>query len=751
MKKPLILNLLSATIISLAIVSCVDKDEYLTPLGASNPPPSTSQALGTSITPFAAKSFRRDIYLLCNDLTSSKIKVFRHNYDDIKDGFPTLKQINTLNVEYIWGEHGELVTWGDKLFCVYHNFHTYASGEMSNQIISYEIIPGKDEYTPASLSGSHTGFLPIISTSDNESGAIQFSLAELNGYLYAAIRVKSNNMVRVYRTSTTTPTHRPIWDSLCYIHKDGDADGEKFGINEQFKLISATVFEDYGMVSRLYFCRQKSNSHLEVYCLEDDQKWKCYQTDISSNLTGIGTFDVVQGSIKDSGQDINKVPIQLICSKGDYIVSKSFYPENGGEWGPLKYLKNHNGNMAAAMGITTNDNNSAYYTHLYTFVGNNGLVEKMDVNRYQSNTIQVQRIHKSLLSDWNLDSTLRSMCTLIGVIEGPPPTMLTNEADFEAITSFNYPQLILRSSSIQSCEFTHGFNGGISVYGGYKYSTPKDQKGGSTFAMQLGFNFNYEYENKESKLVHVDKELIFNTSYESRKYAYLVYLVPNIVTSSLFMSVPMSPEQTRSDLKSVINSNKIWEDAFQYEITHEEVNIVYSQVDITSYPFSIKDPNKLSSWVDRIDQEWDNKYQTPLRSVQVVLDGAVAAVQIGGSASITNTHKWDFGFKFSAEMAKKLGVKDSHTISVGGEIHGDYVGSKTTKNELSTDITMRYPMIESKKLYDTSIKEFFSSFMISYDKRSDAALKYYKPLIDLKYMLKDEEPWILQYQAEIIR
>lgn len=748
MKRTIILSLLLTVVISLAMVSCTDEIEELMPQGT---PPGTSQTLGNGIAPYAAKSFGRNIYLLCKD-HSSKIKVYGHNYDDIKDGFPTLKKISTLNVDEVWGPSGEFVTWGEKLFCVYHNIHTFANGEYADNIVSYEIIPGKDEFTPPVLSGQHMGFLPISGTANNESGALQFSLAEVDGYVYAAIREKSTNKVKIYRTSDTTPTHKPSWVSLGYIQKGGSGEEEKFGKDEQFELISGTVFEEWGMVSRLYFCRQKSKSHLEIYCLDDDHKWKHFQTDISSNLTGVGTFDVVQGSIENSGQDIKKVPIQLICSKGDYIVSKSFYPENGGEWGPLTYLKNHNGNMVATMGITTNDNNSAYYTHLYTFVGNYGLAEQLDVDRYQSNTIQVQSIHKSLLGELKTDSTIRSMCTLIGVIEGPPPTMLTNEADFDAITNFNYPQLILRSSSIQSCEFTHGFNGGISVYGGYKHSTPEgSKKGGSTFAAQLGFNFNYEYENKEEKLVHVDKELIFNTSYESRKYAYLIYLVPNVVTKSLFMSVPMNPEQTKSGLGSVINSNKIWEDAFQYQITHEEVNVVYLQVDITSDPFGIKDPNDLRSWVGRIDQEWDDKYQTPLRSVQVVLDGALAAVQIGGSASITNTHKWDLGFKFSAEMAKKFGIKDSHTVSVGGEIHGDYVGSKTTKNELSTDITMKYPMIESKKLTDTSIKEFFSSFMISYDKRSDAALKYYKPLIDLGYMLENEEPWILQYQAEIIR
>lgn len=729
--------------------ACAKEEDTLN--SASDLPLKTTQAFDKRIEPGSAVSFRRDIYMVGYNAVRNKesIYIYSHDYNNIKDGFPLLKQKQRLEIESFQSLNApSLVTWGDRLFCVYRMSDLYTN----NYNVAYEIIPGSEENPAAKLSEQHESFLPTKFNSFT-----LFSLAEMDGYLYAAILNNERNngdngKIAMFRTTTTEPSMRPSWTYLGFIHNSETNTDAVFDIGANFKLRTATVFENSGMVSRLYLCVQKSKTHLEVYSnsMEENEKWKFFQTEMSSELSGVGTFDVVQGAIHEAGQDLNKIPLQLICSKGDYIVSQPFYPEDGGSWGPITYLKNHNGSVVATMGVTTNSNNSRYYTHLYTFVGNVTIDEKMDVDRYQSNTIQVESIHKSLLSEWRTDSVFRSMCTLIGIIEGPPPTLLTNEADFETLTSFYYPQLILRSSSIESCEFSHGFSGGVSVYAGYGYDNTQTSDGkskpGCTFAVKLGLNFDYEYENKEEKMVHVDKELIFNTSYEARKYAYLVYVVPNVITKALYMSKPMSPENLNTNLNSVINSDMIWKDAFNYEIKHEDVNLVYQKFDITSSPFDIKNPNNLSSWEDRLENDWDNGYRTPLRGTQVSLDGADASVTIGGSASITNTHNWDLGFNFNADVAYKLGKS---TFSGGSAINGYYNGGKTTKNVLSTDIMMKYPMIESKGLIDTTVKSFFSSFTIAYDKRSSAAIKYYEPLIKLKYMLKNEEPWVLQYQVVI--
>lgn len=749
----------SLTLLLLLVVmsSCEDRLKDYPKLTGERAPGSTTQSFGNGIEVYSAKSFNRNIFLLASDMASdTKIHTYYHDYNTLKDGFPILREGPSLPLKYqIWNS-GELVVWGDRLFCVYHAQYNIGMGYYDNRIETYEVIQDPLDPIKYKLSGMHGEFLPIKKTGDKEGGHISFSLAEMDGYLYAAILIKDSNKIRLYRTATTEPSFEPTWQSLGYIKKSANADDEIFdnGV-ENFKLRVGTIYKNGGTVSTLYFCRQRDKSHVEVYRFDEEgsNKWTYFESEMTSKLSGMGTFDVVQGSIAGSGQDANSVPLQLICSKGDYVVAQAFHPENGGRFGGATYLKNHNGRIAATMGFTAGENENAYYTHLYMFIGAHGVAEKMDVDRYQSNTIQVLTSHRSLIDDWMTDTTFRKMCTLMGVIEGPPPTMISNEADFNAITFKLYPQLLLRAKSITSCEFSHGFAGGVGVHFGYGYDNTKPVNGESgrcTASANIGFNFNYEFQNKESKMTYVQKDYTFSTSYETRKYGILLYMVPSVETTAYYMSKPMSPQSSKST-RSVINDDMIWEDAFQFKIVHDDVSLIAVNMDITKPPFSIQDPNDIRSWQNRIDEVSDNGYQTPLRGGQIKLDGPQTSISIGGSNSITNIHSWNLGFKFDWNVAVKLGAKKYHTASVGGGFSGQYKGNKMLKNELSTDISMIYPMIESKNISDLSIKEFYSAFMISYDKRSNAAKKYYQPLIDMEYMLPDEEPWILQYQVEGIK
>lgn len=749
--------LLFCSIFIFGAVACKREYELLGLHGTNNVPSNSTYSTGELNHPIDVISYRGQFYVLYipgSNVLSGYVKVFNPDPNSLdNEGYPKLKKGNYHSIKDLDGSDGEFVVWGGRLFLTYPYEHVYSS-DIPYDIwtAGVEIIPSEEDKTKFAIAGDGSDrFLPCKRRLP--SSLSQISVTEMGGYLYCAVG-NEDGIVEIYKTTSDEPSRSPSWNRITEVRKSNGDAPEKFNVDkgkDPWKLISASHMEDGRLMSELFFCRQKSKVDVEVYKFDPETKtWTYYSHKMPEQLSGIGTFDVVQGYIDGAGHDPSQVPLQLICSKGDYIVAQPFYIEEPKSWGPATKLRNHNGVIAATMGTTPVDD-ATDQMHLFMFVGEKD--DNLDIDRYTSFSIRREfYTYSNYGGIVASQDSLRPLATLIGIIEGPPPTMLNTSEDFDKVTAFYWPSLEINAENSETCQFSHGATAGIGGYLGVNGSTSVNiglvSTEVSSWSFKAGVDFAYNYKMTESKMVAYNNKQQFVTGPDSRSKAILLYLVPELYTTISYLCKPYKNNgkafvDANGVTRTVIDDDKIWVDAFNYSLETRNSILYPVEVDLSAAPFNIANINSLESWTDRFPTEIVANTQSSVFSTTVVVDQGESSVGVQGESYRSDNHDWSFNAYASYDYAQKQG------LAFG--IHGNlgYQGTKMSTNKIGAGVTMKYPLVRSSDLKNTNVRSFVSSFVLIYSKKSPIAKEYYEALKE--YMVDGEEPWILRYQVDDIQ
>lgn len=560
---------------------------------------------------------------------------------------------------------------------------------------------------------------------------------EFCGRIYAVIKVHETGELALIRTTQEGATGSPSWEFVSWVNLNGNV------LNEtEFDLTTALVEQaDDSFVEELYLGLNHGNGNISICRYNYTDEWINYQHNIGVNI-GNGSFRMEKGEIKNSGQDNTKLAIQAIASKGSDVVSTSFYPSTK-TFGSSVRLKNHNGSMVVAssttpiMGNTSSDIPSSYQQHLYVIQAEDKIGEKMDIDRYTSNLIKCNTTGSALVSGeaaiekYLADPDTRQLCALVAIVEGPPPTFVNLQSDFDALLP-TVPTT-LRLSKSESSENTQDYSYTLGVSGEVEFSNIDTRKLSAFKGMSvsLGLDISGTEMATTTRKKSVKLNRIFNSTITASKYASLLYSIPKY---SLHEYYYYSSDGKIRLLNGPISSY----------VDNDDVIIYSKSIPINEPPFNIADPSILSNWSNRFRSTVTDGSQ---KSLSLAYNFDIGSNTI--SKSFEKSTEEGRGkvsrqqVKLSAEMVTKV-------VAVSGSVYGDFTQSQSYSSNLSNEMDMTYYQMDASVIKGNyGISSYTSSLFLMYE-NCENAQRYYEKLLSDKLMLPDENPWILGYQVSDI-
>lgn len=469
---------------------------------------------------------------------------------------------------------------------------------------------------------------------------------------------------------------------------------------------------------------RSSNNKISLYWFNETNKsWKVYHKPTTQNLAMC--FKMVQGALAGTGVNENKNMLQCIAKNDTYTMAEGF-DINNRQFCSERQLTQREGLFGAATAIVGEMNNYLYQQYILLATGDH--TNQTDVEAYQSNKIMVKEI--SAENDTILKTpSLRELATLVGVIEGPPPTALETQEEYETSYRLNIksPGLITKDNS---CETTNSttttFTGGGEV--------------GVDFG-QVSASVAYKREKERSvqkQITNYQSINIFSKRIEERDSAILVYNVPNIRFNLYYLCSPSSVNSEQNGYTKVIDSPLF------SDITLADVSTEFKRVPLVNAPFNITNPRSLYSWEDK------NRYfHFQNGSTTNVGKGTTMYDYYYGN----NSDNW---FKKSITSTTATTKELSVTIQAKffNIVNVKATASYALKKSFSTSYSEQLKLtLANYSIYD-KIGGRYAKFNLIYDLwtndvNSNITGYYYTALRNTpdKLCLADETPWIITYKV----
>lgn len=328
------------------------------------------------------------------------------------------------------------------------------------------------------------------------------------------------------------------------------------------------------------------------------------------------------------------------------------------------------------------------------------------------------------------DRNTRIMCTLVGVIEGAPPTVVDNEEMFEAVVNslgdgVSYVELGQKEensiSSENSMKWGHTNIAGFDGYAGGMQNL-------ASFSVMGGGGYEMNKTTKEGTSIRrTFTKSISNSCEEDTKTGWYLYIVP---TLDQYLGMLYSPDGVRSlDGSGGITT---------YVQTGSQTRPIKYYLDSPKIDsrIRIENPLKLESWKDRSEKLFKNA-GTPLFDSQVEADtGITESIETttSSSYSVTKESSWEFMAKtkfFQHKSAGSVKWTSKTESAVGGDLK---YGIKKIRSS-------RWKLEDREKPianYD------FEAYLFK-DADNPAAKIYYDDLIERGMMYKEDRPFILAW------
>lgn len=736
--------ILTLSLLTLTLFSCQKIEDKLEKPGASNTVPSSSTSYETGIQPMDAIGRRGEVVMILDKALGSYYMPFvcRLTLDGGVDaeGYPRLKMHSSTSIagydnEAAAERKSALSRWGERLFA----FVPKQTGlKEIRHIACYELRCPEDSYAVS----CHK-----IGTIDTYKGGTKIEIStiavtEFQGRMYAVAENKEGYLELLRTTSEDSSVGSVGWEFVSTIKAEGNLVWDAV-----YDLTSVLVPTADGSVEEQLYLGRVAGYQLDIFRFNDENsEWTRYTKPGFENNDG--SFKLEVGELQNSGQDNSEVAIQAIYSEGSKVLATAFYPTNNA-FGTTVNLKNHNGSMAAAsvaspiFGNTLSGVPAAYQQHIYVMQGQTEITEKLDIDRYTSSIIYSRAISSSLLAGgtkakflqsasaektieaYLADPDTRQTCALIGIVEGPPPTFVKNQADLDAFLPSVPSQLRLSTSSTEgsteSYQYTLGIFGEITG-SNIDFRKLKAFKG---FSIGIGVDISGTKYNDITITKTNALDMVFNSTIHAHDNATLLYIIPVYTLYDYYYS----------------NSEK--KDYYPISVTSHLSNddvIVYAKsVDISKPPFSVSDPMDLTQWQNR----FSSNVTTGSRKTMSLSYTFPSNLDI--SKSFEKTTEENRGWaareqvKISAEALFKI-------VDIKAGVYGDCTQGQNFSCNMSDQMQMTYYQMDKSIIKgDYGIAGFQCTMHMMFENCEDSK-RYYDQLIKDKLMRTDEHPWIIGYQ-----
>lgn len=724
----------------LLLSSCKKAHLALSGVGSPVTVPCSTTSYSTAIQPLDAIGYNGEIIFLYNNADTYSPWVKRMTLDGGSDsqGFPKLKERDRKSLRgHISSSDNEntkpvLSRWGQRLFAFLPTD--------SKTIEVYELTCSKDNY---SISSHKINNIEVTIPTMEKSKFNAIAVTEFQGRMYAAAEcAPDGNIVLLRTTSEDSSIDEFSWEYVCHINA---------AYAHIYDIVTALVpTADGDIEEALYFGTYLNNNRLglEILRYNGTSNWTSYSQPIATYFEA-GCFKLEVGELQNSGQDNSQVAIQAIISQGSNVEATAFYPATN-TFGTTVKLKNHNGSMVAAsaasplIGNTSSGVPAGYQQHIYIFQGEREFTEKMDIDRYTSSIIKSTATNSSLLAgstksqflrspqaDKTIDAYLadpdsRQTCALIGIVEGPPPTFIRNQSDFDALLP-TVPSVLRLSSentegNSESYHYTIGVCGEVTG-SSIDFRKLKAFKG---FSIGLGIDISGSKYSEKTSTINMKLDRVFNSTITAHNNATLLYSIPLYTLYDYYYCNSKGENLYPMSVTS--------------HLTNDDVIIYAKPVDISKEPFNIADPMDLTNWKNRFSSA-----ATSGSRKAISLSYSFGAGSSDVSKSFEKSEDKNKGWvtreqgKVSAEALFKI-------VDVKAGVYGDFTQSQSHSSNLSQGMQMNYyQMDESIIKGNYGIKSYECTLFMMFENNEDSK-RYYKRLIEDKLMLPDENPWILGYQ-----
>jgi hypothetical protein len=615
-----------------------------------------------------------------------------------------------------------LVAWGSKLYCFWSNNTT-------DQIYCKCYEP--DAHDKLGEKGKHRikCDLPNYKNANNFQHAIAATLYKNRIYLVVEGAASNDNKLYLIRTCSTTPEDTLTWEFVDYIRDENDEISSAKSSGRKFDLKSIVHSDGDGVFSEtLYFAHAVSNNMLRLHEYINKDNWNTYDTYIPD---GGENVHLVQGVLSGCGQNENSWAMQVVFTSGNGFGTYSipFYPREK-KFGPECSLGSPSKLLACSVAIPYEDY-TAFQQFMLCIGGTNSKTNSyMIMSAFKSNTIKINVCDDSNATG-NINEylfktpELRPLIQLHTIIEGPPPSVVTDETLLNELYVANKTpsRLKISYSNEVGIENATTWEGGFGIGVGFE----KEGKLGYSLNIEAGFK-------KCGKLKYTylsSQELVFIPETNvNQSQATLEYMYPVLELAQFYYCSP--------DTNTLLDPNSITRCIYVISTSLEHVSIP-----LNSSPFNVAEPLDLRSWEARNSTQF--KPNVARCSEQTIK----MSFNFGSGGEQTQNNEQSEEITKSSEFKSKIEIEGNKTLSklfnISGSLSGSYTLSKETTTTIKKGVEIMVSNFDATTLPENKIKSYDIYLKIISDK-SDNSKIYYQELERYGLKLEEEKPSIFAYK-----
>lgn len=633
-------------------------------------------------------------------------------------------------------QYAELVVWKDYLIVFWRN-------KTNGQIWQKRYRVDKD--------GSGLEAVDDPKMVNDRSLYGKFAVTVFNDELYLITGTRSNNRIRVEKTAAENPGESDF-QFVNNVGKESngtDAAGvdgfieSYYGPDDTWDAITWYGRVNNEATSCIVLVRMQ-NGWAEGYRFDGNQ-W-IVRAEKNIGRKDAFSMKLVQGAIEGATQETDETlnnPVQCIyASSNSKDVGEIFMLE----YHPERHIFTDRwitnipyGWFGVTTGLVPEGHESEtdfYRQIIYIISGNNptyhGDYCKNYVSSLRSNAVTVHKNSTSLgAKDYN-NPDMRKLITLIGVMEGPPPTVIDNQKWFDK-QSGEISTLSINSTNTETHLLENDLHTDIAI-----------AIGPHTDDLTAQISAGYAYENSVSQMETQELSETYtfnNNSFEKQGKGYLFYIAPQLVR---FDAVYYKPSVKLKQLLEAKDSGYAAESALRVSgmpiissVIQQSPTLFWKEISLTEAPFNVPDPHNLESWYQR------NRFTNTQDAFSLYFSFDTGTPE----KSLTTTAS-------SSESS-------SHTMKIGNAVKVPFFeeenNTETTFRKESTstvgkNVTVGIQTIDRRLVVTDkdSVASKYTCRVILIDSLNKQARNiYYPALTKAGYMVETERPWIIAWDINI--
>lgn len=639
------------------------------------------------------------------DLTiNDDLSITQENYTDVSSGLSYTS--------------GSIVVRNDTLHAFYRdntNNYILVSSFLSNQTGKLTKV---NMLTEIYMKNILTVDLPNFPNEKNFGTFISSTV--FNNEIYMLVQRDAADDNRVYLIKGV-PKLNDVWNKFNWQFVDvvKDENGTEINVDPSFTNNTdsydiTTMMGTNGSDSLVVGRSAKNKITLHVF--RGPGNWKTYEKPVNQDISKC--FRMIQGALEGSGTIENRNTLQCIGKNDEIMLTEAFDIDERKFVGEHK-LTLHDGNFAACINILDANPEKSFYKQ-YISIITGDLSSNTDADTYKSNTLFCVSKPNTKADVFINTPSLRPLATLVGVIEGTPPTIFETEQDYINNNWISSAKLVKANENESTNKTTQKFTGGAKVKVGNKFCS-------------AAIEYKRTDEQSKTKTVSVTQSMTCSDKeIAHRDNATLLYAVPGIVFNSFYLCTPQSKV---SDTVKVI-SEPILEDI---SVNNDEI-IVKKYRSLELAPFNVSEPRNFRNWSER--NMFNNFTSNTTNSLVASSDFDFSSIQttkkIEISTEMETANSNEVSVTVEAKFFSFLDIKASSSYKIS-KSH-----SSTVNESLELQLT---PLYRYKFPQYTNVSYKCNAMLLT--KGNTQVDNYYYPALRAAGLCEnDETPWVIAYNIK---